>query len=82
MGEIAEFMGQIQEQSELSNSTIVNLMGDFEIAEAIPLGSAIVIGDNLKTSKHSLEEDKKLLIEEEEEEQSLPRVHDFQGRRE
>ncbi|KAM1172411.1 hypothetical protein ACFX2G_022998 [Malus domestica] len=80
MREIVEFKGQIQEQSELPNSTIVNSMGDFEITEAITLGSAMEIGDGLKMSKHSLEEEKKLLIEEEEdtptarEEQPLPQA--------
>ncbi|KAM2715186.1 hypothetical protein EV2_044823 [Malus domestica] len=39
MGEIMEFMAQIQEQSELSNSTIENLKENFEIHDAITLES-------------------------------------------
>ncbi|KAM2028090.1 hypothetical protein PS1_020608 [Malus domestica] len=72
MGEIVEFMGQIQEQSELSNSTIVNPRGDFEIAEAITLGSGIEVRVELNMSKHSLEVNEELMLEEEEEEQPLP----------
>ena len=44
LGQIAEFMGQIREQSELSNSIIVNSTRDFEIAEAITLGSGMEVG--------------------------------------
>ncbi|KAM2526843.1 hypothetical protein TB1_024159 [Malus domestica] len=66
MGEIMEFMVQIQEQSELSNSTVENSKEDFEIHDAITLGSAMEVGAGLKTSKHSLEVDEELLIEEEE----------------
>ncbi|KAM2889964.1 hypothetical protein FF1_013528 [Malus domestica] len=65
-GQIMEFMAQIQEQSELPNSTIENSKEDFEIHDAIILGSAMEVGANLKTSKHSLEVDEELLIEEEE----------------
>ncbi|KAM2409104.1 hypothetical protein ACFX1X_028052 [Malus domestica] len=64
--EIVEFIGQIQEQSELSNSTIVNPTGDFEIAKAITLGSSIDVGADPKMSKHSHNVDKQLLQEEEE----------------
>ncbi|KAM1757638.1 hypothetical protein ACFX11_006872 [Malus domestica] len=60
-------MGQIQEQSKLSSSTIVNSMRDFEIADAITLGSGMEVGAEPKMSKHSLEMDKELLSEEEEE---------------
>ncbi|KAM2151485.1 hypothetical protein ACFX1R_045926 [Malus domestica] len=66
LGEIAEFMGQIQEQSELSNSTIFNLTRDFEITEAITLGSSIEVGADPKMSKHSHNVDEQLLQEEEE----------------
>ncbi|KAM2213117.1 hypothetical protein ACFX1S_023336 [Malus domestica] len=66
LGEIAKFMGQIQEQSELSNSTIVNPTGDFEIAEAITLGSSIEVGADPTMSKHNHNVDEQLLQEEEE----------------
>ncbi|CAN6560280.1 unnamed protein product [Malus baccata var. baccata] len=66
MEEIMEFMVQIQEQSELSNSTVENSKEDFQIHDAITLGSAMEVGAGLKTSKHSLEVDEELLIKEEE----------------
>ncbi|KAM2964812.1 hypothetical protein FF2_022557 [Malus domestica] len=44
IGQIMKFMAQIQEQSELSNSTIENLKEDFEIHDAITLGSAMEVG--------------------------------------
>ena len=66
IGQIMEFMKQIQEQSELSNSTIENSKEDFEIHNAITLGNAMEVGADLKMSKHSLEVDEELLIEEEE----------------
>ncbi|KAM2689988.1 hypothetical protein EV1_043221 [Malus domestica] len=53
LGEIMEFTAQIQEQSELSNSTIENLKEDFEIHDAITLGSAMEVGGEPKTSKPS-----------------------------
>ncbi|KAM1861452.1 hypothetical protein ACFX13_013520 [Malus domestica] len=74
MGEIMEFMVQIQEQSELSNSTVEKSKEDFEIHDAITLGSAMEVGADLKTSKHSLEMDEELLIEEEEEDIHTTRV--------
>ncbi|KAM2860116.1 hypothetical protein COP2_025451 [Malus domestica] len=58
LGEIVEFMGQMQEQSELSYSTI-------EIAEAITLDSGMEVGDEPKTSKPSQNMDEHLLLEEE-----------------
>ncbi|KAM1274945.1 hypothetical protein ACFX2H_024642 [Malus domestica] len=51
-------MGQMQEQSELSYSTI-------EIAEAITLDSGMEVGDEPKTSKPSQNMDEQLLLEEE-----------------
>ncbi|KAB2631090.1 elongation factor G-2 [Pyrus ussuriensis x Pyrus communis] len=74
IGQIMEFMKQIQEQSELSNSTIENSKEDFEIHNAITLGSAMEVGADLKMSKHSLEVDEELLIEEEEEDMHTARV--------
>ena len=82
IGEIMEFMAQIQEQSELSNSTIENLKEDFEIHDAITLGSAMEVGGEPKTSKPSQNMDEQLLLEEEEnnkatarEEPPLPQPH-------
>ncbi|KAM2080867.1 hypothetical protein ACFX1T_034579 [Malus domestica] len=69
-----EFIAQIQEQSELPNSTIENSKEDFEIHDAITLRSAMEVEANLKTSKHSLEVDEELLIEEEEEDIHTERV--------
>ncbi|KAM1530193.1 hypothetical protein TB2_018986 [Malus domestica] len=74
IGQIMEFMVQIQEQSELSNSTIENSKQDFEIHDAITLASAMEVGADLKTSKQSQEEDEQLLIEEEEEDTPTARV--------
>ena len=65
-GEMVEFMGKIQEQSELSNSTIVNSTGDFETAKAITLGSSMEVEDEPKTSNPSQNMDEQLLQEEEE----------------
>ncbi|KAM1024746.1 hypothetical protein TB2_037408 [Malus domestica] len=62
--EIMEFTAQIQEQSELSNLTIENLKEDFEIHDAITLGSAIEVGGEPKTSKPSQNMDEQLLLEE------------------
>ncbi|KAM2053582.1 hypothetical protein ACFX1T_003206 [Malus domestica] len=44
VGQIVEFMAQIQEQSKFSNANIVNSMEDFEITGAITLGSAMEVG--------------------------------------
>ncbi|KAM2086607.1 hypothetical protein TB2_022236 [Malus domestica] len=71
IGQIAEFMGQIREQSELSSSTSVNLMGEFEIAEAITLRSGMEVVGDLKVSNHSLEVDKDELFEEDEEDLAM-----------
>ncbi|KAM1804498.1 hypothetical protein ACFX12_030352 [Malus domestica] len=65
-GQIMEFTAQIQEQSELSNSTVENLKEDFEIHDAITLGSAMEVGGEPKTSKPSQNMDEQLLLEEEE----------------
>ncbi|KAM1733980.1 hypothetical protein ACFX11_019532 [Malus domestica] len=52
-GQIMEFTAQIQEQSEFSDSTVENLKEDFEIHDAITLGSAMEVGGEPKTSKPS-----------------------------
>ncbi|KAM2515560.1 hypothetical protein ACFX1W_027792 [Malus domestica] len=82
IGQIMEFMAQIQEQSELSNSTIENLKEDFEIHDAITLGSSMEVGGEPKTSNPSQNMDEQLLLEEEEnnkatarEEPPLPQPH-------
>ncbi|KAM1728936.1 hypothetical protein ACFX12_019393 [Malus domestica] len=51
--QIMEFTAQIQEQSEFSDSTVENLKEDFEIHDAITLGSAMEVGGEPKTSKPS-----------------------------
>ncbi|KAM1050666.1 hypothetical protein ACFX1Q_032360 [Malus domestica] len=61
-----EFMAQIQEQSELSNSTIENSKDDFAIVEAITLGSEMEDEVVPEPSKHSPKVDELLLQEEEE----------------
>ncbi|KAM1156643.1 hypothetical protein ACFX1X_027631 [Malus domestica] len=66
LGEIMEFTAQIEEQSELSNSTIENLKEDFEIHDAITLESAMEVGGEPKTSKPSQNMDEQLLLEEKE----------------
>ncbi|KAM0981390.1 hypothetical protein ACFX2A_014727 [Malus domestica] len=82
LGEIMEFTTQIQEQSELSNSTIENLKEDFEIHDAITLGSAMEVRGEPKTSKPSQNMDEQLMLKEEEnnkamarEEPPLPQPH-------
>ncbi|KAM1006316.1 hypothetical protein ACFX2A_003084 [Malus domestica] len=65
-GQIMEFTAQIQEQSEFSNSTVENLKEDFEIHDAITLGSAMEVGGEPKTSKPSQNMDEQLMLEEEE----------------
>ncbi|KAM3004171.1 hypothetical protein FF2_034449 [Malus domestica] len=77
-----EFTTQIQEQSELSNSTIENLKEDFEIHDTITLESAMEVGGEPKTSKPSQNMDEQLMLEEEEnnkatarEEPPLPQPH-------
>ncbi|KAM2258179.1 hypothetical protein ACFX1S_003286 [Malus domestica] len=64
IGQIMKFMAQIQEQSELSNSTIENLKEDFEIHDAITLGSAMEVGGEPKTSKPSQNMDEQLVLKE------------------
>ncbi|KAM1103652.1 hypothetical protein ACFX19_012316 [Malus domestica] len=73
LGEIMEFTAQIQEQSELSNSTIENLKEDFEIHDAITLGSAMEVRGEPKTSKPSQNMDEQLMLEEEENNKATPR---------
>ncbi|KAM2624830.1 hypothetical protein TB1_031775 [Malus domestica] len=71
IGQMAKLMGQIQEQSKLSSSTSVNLLGDFEIAKAITLRSGMEVAGDLKVSSHSLEVDKEELSKKEEEDSAM-----------
>ncbi|KAM1391913.1 hypothetical protein ACFX2I_019570 [Malus domestica] len=73
MGEIMEFMAQIQEQSELSNSTIENSKENFEIHDAITLESGMEVGTSPKTSKPIQNMDEQLLFEEEEDDKATAR---------
>ncbi|KAM2457607.1 hypothetical protein ACFX1W_006490 [Malus domestica] len=68
-----EFTAQIQEQSEFSNSTVENLKEDFEIHDAITLGSAMEVGCKPKTSKPSQNMDEQLMLEEEESNKAMAR---------
>ncbi|KAM1224985.1 hypothetical protein ACFX2G_044759 [Malus domestica] len=74
VGQIVEFMAQIQEQSEFSNANIVNSMEDFEITGAITLGSAMEVGVEPRASKQIQGEDEQLLIEGDEEDTPTARV--------
>ncbi|KAM1000297.1 hypothetical protein COP2_007220 [Malus domestica] len=74
VGQIVEFMAQIQEQSEFSNANIVNSMEDFEITGAITLGSAMEVGVEPMASKQIQGEDEHLLIEGDEEDTPTARV--------
>ncbi|CAN6712700.1 unnamed protein product [Malus baccata var. baccata] len=74
VGQIVEFMAQIQEQSEFSNANIVNSMEDFEITGAITLGSAMEVGVEPRASKQIQGEDEQLLIEGDEEDTPTTRV--------
>ncbi|KAM1984740.1 hypothetical protein ACFX16_012968 [Malus domestica] len=73
LGEIMEFMAQIQEQSELSNSTIENLKEDFEIHDAITLGSAMEVRGEPKTSKPRQNMVEQLMLKEEENNKAMAR---------
>ena len=59
MGEIVEFMGQIREQSELSNSTVENSAEDFDTAQTITLENGMELGADPKPSTSSQEEEDK-----------------------
>ncbi|KAM2080865.1 hypothetical protein ACFX1T_034577 [Malus domestica] len=74
VGQIVEFMAQIQEQSEFSNANMVNSMEDFEITGSITLGSAMEVGVEPRASKQIQGEDEQLLIERDEEDTTTARV--------
>ncbi|KAM2165725.1 hypothetical protein ACFX1R_039842 [Malus domestica] len=76
MGEIMEFMVQIQEQSELSSPTVENLKEDFEIHDAITLEGDMKDEAVPEPSKHSPNMDE-LLLQAEEEEDDLGSLEEF-----
>ncbi|KAM1362804.1 hypothetical protein ACFX2H_027583 [Malus domestica] len=76
MGEIMEFMVQIQEQSELSSSTVANSKAESEIDEAITLEGDMKDEAVPEPSKHSPNMDE-LLLQAEEEEDDLGSLEEF-----
>ncbi|KAM1535609.1 hypothetical protein ACFX1Z_014594 [Malus domestica] len=64
IGQIAEFVGQFQDQGRLPSSTVANPKGGFETAKAITLRSGKQVGSEPQASKSSHEEDEKLQFEE------------------
>ncbi|KAM2795894.1 hypothetical protein COP1_007086 [Malus domestica] len=76
MGEIMEFMLQIQEQSELSSSTVENSKEDFEIHDAITLEGDMKDEAVPEPSKHIPNMDE-LLLQAEEEEDDLGSLEEF-----
>ncbi|KAM2064655.1 hypothetical protein ACFX1X_028063 [Malus domestica] len=76
MGDIMEFMVQIQEQSELSSSTVENSKEDFEIHDAITLEGDMKDEAVPEPSKHSPNMDE-LLLQAEEEEDDLGSLEEF-----
>ncbi|KAM1680110.1 hypothetical protein COP2_038640 [Malus domestica] len=76
MGEIMEFMVQIQEQSKLSSSTVENSKEDFEIHDAITLEGDMKDEVVPEPSKHSPNMDE-LLLQAEEEEDDLGSLEEF-----
>ncbi|KAM0964206.1 hypothetical protein ACFX2I_023057 [Malus domestica] len=76
MGDIMEFMVQIQEQSELSSSTVENSKEDFEIHDAITLEGDMRDEAVPELSKHSPNNDE-LLLQAEEEEDDLGSLEEF-----
>ncbi|CAN6544193.1 unnamed protein product [Malus baccata var. baccata] len=65
VGQIAEFVGQFREQGKLPSSTVVNLKGGFESANAIMLRSGNEVGTDPQPSKSAQKEDEKLAFKEE-----------------
>ncbi|KAM1100486.1 hypothetical protein ACFX2B_006874 [Malus domestica] len=74
VGQIAEFVGQFQEQGKLPSSTVVNPRGGFETAKAIMLRSGKEVGTDPQPSKSVPKEDKKLQIEEEDHSKATTRI--------
>ncbi|KAM1104002.1 hypothetical protein ACFX19_012622 [Malus domestica] len=76
VGQIVEFMAQIRDQSELSNSNIANSKAEVEIDEAITLEGDMKDEAVPEPSKHSPNMDK-LLLQAEEEEDDLGSLEEF-----
>ncbi|KAM2257796.1 hypothetical protein ACFXTH_003094 [Malus domestica] len=72
--QIAEFVGQFQEQGKLPSSTVVNPRGSFKTAKAITLKSGKEVGTDPQLSKSAFKEDKKLQIEEEDHAKATARI--------
>ncbi|CAN6712738.1 unnamed protein product [Malus baccata var. baccata] len=65
IGQIAEFVGQFQDQGRLPSSTVANPKGGFETPKAITLRSGKQVGTEPQASNSSQKDDEKLLFEEE-----------------
>ncbi|KAM1465085.1 hypothetical protein ACFXTO_044652 [Malus domestica] len=76
VGQIVEFMAQIRDQSELSNSNIANSKAESEIDEAITLEGDMKDEAVPEPSKHSPNMDE-LLLQAEEEEDDLGSLEEF-----
>ncbi|KAM2493794.1 hypothetical protein ACFX1W_033969 [Malus domestica] len=76
VGQIVEFLAQIQDQSELSNSNIANSKAEVEIDEAITLEDDMKDEAVPEPSKHSPNMDE-LLLQAEEEEDDLGSLEEF-----
>ncbi|XP_050160241.1 uncharacterized protein LOC126633708 isoform X2 [Malus sylvestris] len=76
VGQIVEFLAQIQDQSELSNSNIANSKAEVEIDEAITLEGDMKDEAVPEPSKHSPNMDE-LLLQAEEEEDDLGSLEEF-----
>ncbi|KAM2693057.1 hypothetical protein EV2_007276 [Malus domestica] len=77
VGQIVEFMAQIRDQSEFSNSNIANSKAESEIDEAITLEGDMKDEVVPEPSKHSPNMDE-LLLQAEEEEDDLGSLEEFQ----
>ncbi|KAM1894531.1 hypothetical protein ACFX13_043425 [Malus domestica] len=76
VGQIVEFMAQIRDQSELSNSNIANSKAESELDEAITLEGDMKDEAVPEPSKHSPNMDE-LLLQAEEEEDDLGSLEEF-----
>ncbi|KAM2057340.1 hypothetical protein ACFX16_030039 [Malus domestica] len=76
VGQIVEFMAQIRDQSELSNSNIANSKAESEIDEAITLEGDMKDEAVPEPSKHNPNMDE-LLLQAEEEEDNLGSLEEF-----
>ncbi|KAB2629197.1 S ribonuclease [Pyrus ussuriensis x Pyrus communis] len=74
IGQIAEFVGQFQDQGKLPISTIANPKEGFETAKEIILRSGKEVGTDPQPSKSNHKEDERLQFKEEEHTQHTARV--------